>query len=216
MNNTICPMCGRTTLEKINENESVCQKCPAKRLVDGEHEDAIIFNMVYTSDEILHAQKKELKNMKKYTDLADYDLEIIDCYERDYYVFSNFSSFSMDYEGTYFPTSEHLYHYFKFTDPVLQQQIREAKSAHEAFKLAEVNKHLRRTDWDDIKLDVMEKILRMKVEQHPYVKKKLIASGNQPIIECSWRDDYWGWGPNKDGQNQLGRLWMKIRKDYVE
>lgn len=159
--------------------------------------------------------------MVEYSDLADYSLPILDCYERDYYVFSNFSSFMVTWEGKDFMTSEHLYHYLKFDGFLsiemaeIKHQIKEARSAHDAFKIANANRSLRREDWDVIKLEVMEQILRAKVEQHPYVKKKLIDSGNNPIVECSWRDDYWGWGENQDGQNQLGRIWMKIRKDYI-
>jgi predicted NAD-dependent protein-ADP-ribosyltransferase YbiA (DUF1768 family) len=26
-------------------------------------------------------------------------------------------------------------------------------------------------------------------------------------------DDFWGWGPNRDGKNMLGRLWMEIRAE---
>ncbi len=59
----------------------------------------------------------------------------------------------------------------------------------------------------------MENILRAKIAQHPYVKKKLLDTGTRELVENSWRDDVWGWGPNKDGQNLLGKLWMKIRKD---
>jgi pimeloyl-ACP methyl ester carboxylesterase len=33
----------------------------------------------------------------------------------------------------------------------------------------------------------------------------------KPLVENSWRDDFWGWGPNRDGQNMLGRLWMEVR-----
>ena len=25
------------------------------------------------------------------------------------------------------------------------------------------------------------------------------------------RDDFWGWGPQRDGQNMLGKLWMEVR-----
>jgi hypothetical protein len=35
------------------------------------------------------------------------------------------------------------------------------------------------------------------------------------LIENSWRDDFWGWGPNRDGKNQLGKLWMEIRSELV-
>jgi predicted NAD-dependent protein-ADP-ribosyltransferase YbiA (DUF1768 family) len=59
----------------------------------------------------------------------------------------------------------------------------------------------------------MRHILRLKVAQHEYVKRKLLETGNRRLIEDSWRDDYWGWGPNKDGQNVLGKLWMELREE---
>lgn len=39
---------------------------------------------------------------------------------------------------------------------------------------------------------------------------------NLKLIEDSWRDSYWGWGPNKDGNNHLGKLWMEVRKEVTE
>lgn len=62
----------------------------------------------------------------------------------------------------------------------------------------------------------MRTIIIAKVEQHEYVKRKLIESGDKELIEDSWRDDFWGWGPDRDGQNQLGKLWMEIRTRYQE
>lgn len=59
----------------------------------------------------------------------------------------------------------------------------------------------------------MKGILLAKVAQHPYVKKKLLQSGDRELIEDSWRDDFWGWGENKDGANHLGKLWMEVRNE---
>lgn len=135
-------------------------------------------------------------------------------YERDFYPLSNFSAFTLQWDGMRFDTSEAAYHYEKFrytSHNRLRGEIRWAASAHEAFKIAERNKHLRRPDWDEIKLDVMRAILRAKVDQHEYVRRKLLATGDRLLVEDSWRDDYWGWGPNRDGQNWLGRLWMELR-----
>ena len=56
-------------------------------------------------------------------------------------------------------------------------------------------------------------ILRAKVQQHEYVRRKLLATGDRELVENSWRDDFWGWGPNRDGQNKLGKLWMKVRAE---
>ncbi|RUU29712.1 NADAR family protein [Mesorhizobium sp. M6A.T.Ce.TU.016.01.1.1] len=147
-------------------------------------------------------------------------------YEQDFYVLSNFSSFSIMWEWTpregdvRFDTSEAVYHFLKFKPTIpsgeqrnLMRCIRYAPSAHEAFKIAERHKHLRRPDWDDVKVDIMRDILRAKAEQHEYVRRKLLATGDRELVEDSWRDDFWGWGPNRDGKNMLGKLWMGIRAE---
>ncbi len=147
-------------------------------------------------------------------------------YEQDFYVLSNFSAFSIAWELSpregmgRFDTSEAVYHWMKFKPnvPTMEQYrimnaVRLAPSAHEAFKIAESHKHLRRPDWDDVKVGIMRDILRAKADQHEYVRRKLLATGDRELVENSWRDDFWGWGANRDGQNMLGKLWMEIRTE---
>jgi len=137
-------------------------------------------------------------------------------YPPEYYVFCNFSAFEIEYKEKKYPTSEHAYQSPKFvkTNPKLAEKIRKAKSAHEAFKLAQENKSERDPNWDGRKLGIMKEILKCKVEQHPYVQKKLLQSGNREIVEDAWRDDYWGWGEKRDGKNMLGKLWMEVREEF--
>jgi ribA/ribD-fused uncharacterized protein len=140
-------------------------------------------------------------------------------YEQEFYVLSNFSAFAVEWKGHLFPTSEHAYHWEKFLFPdrltgaTLRSEIRYAKSAHEAFKIAEANRDKMRDDWPFVRHNIMFDILRAKVNQHEYVRRKLLETGDRELIEDSWRDDFWGWGPNKDGQNVLGRLWMEVRAE---
>lgn len=145
-------------------------------------------------------------------------------YEQDFYVLSNFSAFRVctdEVTGLTFDTSEAAYHFYKFRidgDDAFNESrlhirsaIRRANSAHDAFKIAEKNKDQRRQDWDSIKVGVMRNILVYKLQQHEYVRRKLLATGDRELVENSWRDDFWGWGPNRDGQNMLGKLWMELR-----
>ena len=141
-------------------------------------------------------------------------------YEQDFYVLSNFSAFSIKWQGRRFPTSEHAYHWEKFAPGTkdehglyVRDHILMAESAHAAFKMAEAWKPMRRPDWDSVKVDIMRGILRAKAAQHAYGRCKLLATGDRTLIENSWRDDFWGWGPNRDGQNMLGRLWMEVRAE---
>lgn len=135
-------------------------------------------------------------------------------YEQEFYVLSNFSSFQVKWKHLQFATVEHAYHWEKFKGmPTLQGNIYSAPSAHVAYKLANFNRHLYRPDWNEVKVPIMHTLLRAKVEQHEYVRTKLLETGDRELIEDSWRDDFWGWGPNRDGQNMLGKLWMLVREE---
>ena len=68
-------------------------------------------------------------------------------------------------------------------------------------------------EWESRKVGVMLELLKLKVEQHEYVRRKLLATGDRELVEDSWRDAFWGWGPNQDGANMLGRLWMQVREE---
>ena len=59
----------------------------------------------------------------------------------------------------------------------------------------------------------MEDICRYKLEQHPYIQKKLLETGDLLIVEDLPKDSFWGWGPNRDGENQLGKIWMRLRDE---
>lgn len=141
-------------------------------------------------------------------------------YEQEFYPLSNFSAFSLHWHGWRFDTSEAAYHWEKFpsagqgcAENGIARMIRLATSAHEAFKIAECNAQWRCSNWDVIKVAVMRRILRAKADQHEYVRRKLLETGDRSLVENSWRDSFWGWGPNCDGQNMLGKLWMELRTE---
>lgn len=134
-------------------------------------------------------------------------------YDREFYPLSNFASFMVEYDGYLWPTSEYAYQAQKFTDINIVNEIKNEKSSHEVFGLGLKYKDKIRPYWFEIRVSVMEKILRAKMEQHEYVRRKLLETGDKEIIENSPVDSFWGWGPNKDGENQLGKIWMKLREE---
>jgi len=141
--------------------------------------------------------------------------QIVGFYEREFYCFSNFSSFAVEWKGKFWQTSEHAYqasHFFE-TAPELAERIHKIKSAHEAYKLAKANADKAPDNWEDIKVGIMEDIVRHKLEQHPYIMHKLIQTGKRTIVEDSPKDDCWGWGKNRNGKNELGKVWMKLREE---
>ena len=141
--------------------------------------------------------------------------EPVGFYEREFYPLSNFSSFQVEWRGRLWPTSEHAYqaaHFFD-TAPELVEEIFNARSAHEAFKIAKTNADKAPDDWHDIKTKVMEDICRHKLQQNEYVRLKLLQTLDLDLVEDSPKDDFWGWGPDKDGRNELGKIWMKLRAE---
>ena len=143
--------------------------------------------------------------------------EVIGFYPREFYPLDNFSSFKVEWDGYLYSSVEEAYQAASFmgSDEEMVQAIKKSHSADEAQRLAYVNKDKRRDDWDLIKLDVMELLLRLKLEQNPYVLKKLLQTGDYYIVEDSPKDSFWGWGPDRCGENQLGRLWMRLRKELI-
>jgi len=141
--------------------------------------------------------------------------KIIGFYEREFYCFSNFSSFVVKWKGRLWSTSEHAYQASRFMGkkPKIVGQILKAKSAHDAFKIAKKNlrNEFGKYKVEDIKN--MEDIVRHKLEQNPYVMHKLLQTGKRTIVEDSPKDSFWGWGPGRKGRNELGKIWMKLRSE---
>lgn len=151
-------------------------------------------------------------NMKELeVDITEYQLSILPL--------DNFSAFGFELNGKYFQTSEHAFQYLKFveTNPVIAKRIKDAFSPNEARKIAQENRSLKPKNWTDVKYKNMEKVLRAKTEQNPVVKKKLLATKDCIIAEyCTDEDTEWGFDNNNNGQNNLGRIWMKIRSEIVK
>lgn len=141
--------------------------------------------------------------------------EVVGFYPREFYVFDNFSSFQVVWRGRRWATSEHAYQaaHFSETAPDVAEQISDALSAHEAYKIAKANAHKVASDWDEVKVGIMEEICRHKLNQNPYIMEKLLLTGDLEIVEDSPKDSFWGWGPNRDGRNELGKVWMRLRDE---
>lgn len=136
-------------------------------------------------------------------------------YEGPHYYLSNFSAFAIEVDGEIWMTVEHAYQASKFAPECtsIRNQIRTSLSAHEAKQIGKADKDEVRSNWDNDKLPVMDKLLRAKFAQHPYVQRKLLETDNAQLVEDSPKDSFWGRGQDGSGQNHLGKLWEKIRAD---
>lgn len=70
-----------------------------------------------------------------------------------------------------------------------------------------------RTDWENIKLAIMENVQFEKYKQHPELREKLIAIDGEIVEDGKYaNNEFWGVS-NKtgEGENHLGRIIMKVR-----
>ena len=123
---------------------------------------------------------------------------------------SNFSPAKVWLCGFDYPTVEHAYQASKMRDHEWQMQIRHRPSPIDAKEMGKCCDL--RPDWEEIKLTVMEYFLRQKFHI-PYLKAKLLATGDAEIIEGNeWGDTYWGVCRGQ-GENHLGILLMQVREE---
>ncbi len=114
-------------------------------------------------------------------------------------------------DGFTYPSSENAYMAMKTTD----MSIRLALSACTPKEAKVLGRKVRLSaDWEDIKLGIMEDILRVKFNL-PGLKPMLTATDPKYLEETNWwGDKYWGVCEN-EGENHLGKILMKIRQDLV-
>ena len=134
-------------------------------------------------------------------------------YEDDYYLLSNFSAHQVKYQGQIYPTVEHAYQAQKLTEEVLKKEVRQAASPALAKETAYRYKGKWRSDWHEVKVEVMKAIVRAKLEQHEEVKQALKKTGTAEIKENSPVDYFWGIGRDGSGKNEMGKIWMKLRDE---
>lgn len=155
--------------------------------------------------------------LKQYRDIwmSEKFYEVIGFYPREFYPLDNFSSFKVKVNGYLYSSLEEAFQSMLFLPDhkEISEQIKNSYSAHEAQKIMHENINKVKYSKEE-KLVLMEKLLKLKIEQNPYVLKKLLETKNYTIMEDSPKDNYWGCGINREGENNLGKLWMKLREEY--
>jgi ribA/ribD-fused uncharacterized protein len=72
-----------------------------------------------------------------------------------------------------------------------------------------------RSDWDEVKVEAMYKVLWAKFTQSQTLEGLLLSTGSKYIEETNWwNDKFWGVCGGV-GQNNLGRVLMLVRRDLV-
>ncbi len=135
--------------------------------------------------------------------------------ERDlpYGCFSNFSKHSFTLGGKSWQTIEHYFQAQKFAGTPQEHEIQIAPDPMTAKNLGQSRDFPLRADWDAVKDDVMREAVRAKFTQHDDIRAVLLGTGTETIIEAARNDSYWGYGPDGQGKNRLGKVLMEIRDE---
>lgn len=135
---------------------------------------------------------------------------IIEYFSGEYRFLSNFYPVLIRLPDGDYPSVEHAYQASKTEHPGQRAIIRGLRTPGEAKRFGRGVDIV--PNWDIIKLSTMEELLRLKFAQ-PSLRHRLFATGSQELIEGNhWGDTFWG-VYNGQGQNQLGKLLMKIRSE---
>jgi hypothetical protein len=134
--------------------------------------------------------------------------------EEPYGCFSNFSRHGFELDGLWWATSEHYFQAQKFvnSDRAWFDKIRQAIAPKEAAKMGRSREHPLRSDWEQVKDEIMQRGVLQKFETHADIRDILLATGDELIVENSPIDYYWGCGKDGSGKNRLGEILIVVRE----
>ena len=133
----------------------------------------------------------------------------------DFYEFSNFSPHGFETEVGYWATVEHYFQAQKFAGDEhveYRERIRLARHPKDAKDLGQTRLIPLRSDWNEVKDDVMRFAIRMKFRA-PTLAELLVSTGDRPLFEKSDADYYWGVGADGTGLNRAGTILEEVRRE---
>lgn len=146
--------------------------------------------------------------------IQDKKIYTIDQFRDKYFFLSNFAPSPITYQGISYLNAEAAFQAQKCLSEEEKLDFTNL-SADEAKKLGK--KVTLREDWKEVRISVMEEIVREKFLQNPSYANALAETGTLDLKEGNhWNDTFWGVGSQSgEGENHLGRILMKIRAELL-
>jgi Uncharacterized protein conserved in bacteria len=156
---------------------------------------------------------------------------MIEEFQGDYAFLSNFwpwhgkhfigDPIVIEYEGIKYPSVEHAFQAAKTDNQRLRRTI--SRSSTPGYAKGIGRNVLLRENWDEVRLDVMKNLLRLKFFTRSNWSEELLAKLLETHPERLQEGNHWGdvfWGKVKSpsgqvwmGKNHLGKLLMKLRRE---
>ncbi|MBQ1388752.1 MAG: NADAR family protein [Clostridia bacterium] len=137
---------------------------------------------------------------------------VIDNFDGEYRFLSNFYVVKVEYGGLVYTSSEAAFQAQKCLTK--EERVQFTQLSPSKSKTLGRNVQLR-PDWNDVRIGIMEDIVRCKFAQNPDLAKMLLETGDKTLIEGNtWHDTFWGVDSKSGyGKNNLGKILMKIREE---
>lgn len=137
-------------------------------------------------------------------------LRLINEFRGDYYFLSNFYNAPVTYEGITYKNSEAAFQAAKCVN-LKDRAVFADMSASDAKR---AGRHVKlRSDWENVKYEVMYNIVKQKFTQNEYLRSRLLDTGFSFLEEGNnWGDRIWG-TVNGVGNNVLGVTLMRVREE---
>ncbi len=140
---------------------------------------------------------------------------ITDFHAEGYDYLSNFYEAEVEYRGLRYGSNEAAFQAQKCMTEEEKLPFTEARPSKSKGMGRRV---LLRPDWEEVKVGIMEEIVRAKFNQHPELAERLLATGDKVLIEGNhWGDTCWGVDTRTgQGENHLGKILMKVREELKQ
>lgn len=120
--------------------------------------------------------------------------------------------------GLEFNSSEAAYHSQKFEDYNIKKVLT-LLTPDESKHVSRELKRLIRSDWENVKYNLMKEVVMEKFKQNEDCLKELINTGDLYLVEdtTGWHDNTWGECTcvectDKEHHNYLGKILMEVRE----
>jgi len=131
----------------------------------------------------------------------------------EYFLYSNFYLRNVIYAGIRFLCNESAFQAMKCEDYEQREKFSNLDPSHAKRKGGRHGDIRLRSDWEQVKDQIMYEIVKEKFLQNKDLKKKLEETGDAYLEEeNNWGDDYWG-TVNGKGKNKLGKILMRVREE---
>lgn len=138
---------------------------------------------------------------------------VIDSFRGEYFFLSNFCEVPVMYDGITYLNNEAAFQAQKTLNKEQRLDFAMLNPSQAKKKGRRVSL---RPDWEEIKINVMYEICKAKFTQNENLKRSLLNTGNAELIEGNnWGDKIWG-QVNGIGENNLGKILMKIREELKD